>query len=110
MKVIYCKIGQPPKSLEIDGTLETMQELVGGYIETYPYEYDPMIFVMNEEGKLQGLQPHRFIASGRDIIHGDFFVAAMGKNKDGDNDIVGLTEEQEKLVLATIETGRLCQK
>ena len=34
MKVIYCKIGQAPKILEIDGTLESMQSLVGGYIET----------------------------------------------------------------------------
>lgn len=107
MRVIYCRIGQTPKILEIDGELKTMQDLVGGYIETYPYEYEPMVFVMNEEGKLQGLQPHRIIASGRDIICGDFFVAAFGKNEDGDDDIIGLTEEQEKLVLATIETGRL---
>ena len=108
MKVIYCKIGQAPKILEIDGTLESMQSLVGGYIETYPYEYEPMVFVMNEEGKLRGLQPHRIIASGRDIICGDFFVAALGKNGDGEDDIVGLTEEQESIVLATIGSGRLC--
>lgn len=108
MKVIYCKIGQAPKILEIDGTLESMQSLVGGYIETYPYEYEPMVFVMNEEGKLRGLQPHRIIASGRDIICRDFFVAAFGKNGDGEDDIVGLTEEQESIVLATIGSGRLC--
>lgn len=108
MKVIYCKIGQAPKILEIDGTLESMQSLVGGYIETCPYEYEPMVFVMNEEGKLRGLQPHRIIASGRDIICGDFFVAAFGKNEDEEDDIVGLTEEQEAIVLATIGAGRLC--
>lgn len=108
MKVIYCKIGQAPKILEINGTLESMQSLVGGYIETYPYEYEPMVFVMNEEGKLRGLQPHRIIASGRDIICGDFFVAAFGKNGDEEDDIVGLTEEQESIVLATIGSGRLC--
>lgn len=108
MKVIYCKIGQAPKILEIDGTLESMQSLVGGYIETYPYEYEPIIFVMNEEGKLRGLQPHRIIASGRDIICEDFFVAAFGKNGDGEDDIVGLTEDQESIVLATIGAGRLC--
>ena len=108
MKVIYCKVGQAPKILEIDGTLESMQSLVGGYIETYPYEYEPMVFVMNEEGKLRGLQPHRIIASGRDIICVDFFVAAFGKNGDGEDDIVGLTEDQEDIVLATIGSGRLC--
>ena len=108
MKVIYCKIGQTPKILEIDGTLESMQSLVGGYIETYPYEYEPMVFVMNEEGKLRGLQPHRIIATGRDIICGDFFLAAFGKNGDGEDDIVGLTEEQEAIVHATIGSGRLC--
>lgn len=108
MKVIYCKVGQAPKILEIDGTLESMQSLVGGDIETYPYEYEPMVFVMNEEGKLRGLQPHRIIASGRDIICGDFFVAAFGKNEDEEDDIVGLTEDQEDIVLATIGSGRLC--
>ena len=63
---------------------------------------------MNEEGKLRGLQPHRIIASGRDIICGDFFVAAFGKNEDEEDDIVGLTEEQGAIVLATIGAGRLC--
>ena len=107
MKVIYCKIGQAPKILEIDGTLESMQSLVGGYIETFPYEYSPMALVMNEEGKLQKLPPHRFIANGRDIICGDFFVAAFGKNEDGEDDIVGLADEQVALVMRTIEIGRL---
>ncbi len=108
MRIVYCRIGQGPKILEIDGALKTMQDLVGRNIETYPYEFPPMVFVMNEEGKLQGLQPHRIIASGRDIICGDFFVAAFGKNEDGDDDIVGLTKKQEELVLTTIDMGRLC--
>lgn len=106
MKVIYCKVGQDPSLIEIDGSLESMQELVGGRIETFPYEYSPMVLVMNEEGKLQNLPPHRFIANGRDIICGDFFVAAFGKNEDGEDDIVGLTDEQVDLAMRTIETGR----
>ena len=34
IKVVYCKFGEKPKILEIDRTLEEMQRLVGGHIET----------------------------------------------------------------------------
>ena len=82
MRVVYCKAGQSTKILEIEPDLKMMQGLVGGNIETYPYEIAPMVFVMNEEAKLQHARPNRFIAHGRDMICGDFFVAALGKNKD----------------------------
>ena len=107
MRVVYCKAGQSTKILEIEPDLKMMQGLVGGNIETYPYEIAPMVFVMNEEAKLQHARPNRFIAHGRDMICGDFFVAALGKNEDGEGDIIGLTEDQERLVMATVETGRI---
>ena len=36
MKVVYCKAGCDPAIKEIDGSLESMQSLVGGYIECAP--------------------------------------------------------------------------
>lgn len=107
IKVVYCKFGEKPKVLEIDRTLEEMQRLVGGHIETYPYGYAPMVFVVNEEGKNLGLTPHRLIAHGRDVICGDFFVAAIGMSEEGCLDIVGLTDEQIHSVLVTVDNGRL---
>ena len=101
MRVISCKAGMPAMPIDIDGTLESMQELVGGYIETVRYDYEGIknvIYVVNEEGK---------VYQGRDLICGDFFVAAFGINEDGEQDIVGLNERQEEFVMNTIGFGRL---
>ena len=39
MKVLFIQPLKTPKTVEIDGTLESMQKLVGGYIEAiYPFE------------------------------------------------------------------------
>ena len=89
MKVVYVPVGKEPEIKEIDGTLEAMQELVGGNIETVPYE--------NIRGMIFG---------GRDFIAGDFFVAAVGPNEDGDMDIIGLNDRQEEFVMKTIGFGR----
>lgn len=43
-----------PKVIEIDGSLESMQKIVGGYIETFPLD-GPILIVLNEEGKLMNL-------------------------------------------------------
>ena len=47
MLVLLVKPGQAPEPLELDGTLESMQKLVGGYIQAiYPWE-DPVALVCN---------------------------------------------------------------
>lgn len=84
MKVVYVPVGKEPEIKEIDGTLEAMQELVGGNIETVPYEnIRGMVCVLNEKGKIDGMDPNRLIFGGRDFIAGDFFVAAVGRMKTG---------------------------
>lgn len=110
MRVISCKVGMPAMPIDIDGTLESMQELVGGYIETVRYDYEGIknvIYVVNEEGKVMDMKPNKLIYQGRDLIFGDFFVAAFGINEDGEQDIVGLNERQEEFVMNTIGFGRL---
>lgn len=116
MRVISCKAGMPAMPIDIDGTLESMQELVGGYIETVRYDYEGIknvIYVVNEEGKVMDkgkvmdMKPNKLIYQGRDLICGDFFVAAFGINEDGEQDIVGLNERQEEFVMNTIGFGRL---
>lgn len=107
MKVVYVPVGKEPEIKEIDGTLEAMQELVGGNIETVPYEnIRGMVCVLNEKGKIDGMDPNRLIFGGRDFIAGDFFVAAVGPNEDGDMDIIGLNDRQEEFVMKTIDFGR----
>lgn len=108
MKVVYVPVGKDPEIKEIDGTLEAMQELVGGNIETVPYEnIRGMVCVLNEKGKIDGMDSNRLIFGGRDFIAGDFFVAAIGPNEDGDMDITGLNDRQTDFVMKTINFGRI---
>lgn len=82
ISVLYVQAGKYPEVIEIEDNLESMQKLVGGYIEEYmPFE-DEVAIVCNEEGKINGLQPNRAIYGemndGKkeviDIVFGDFFV------------------------------------
>lgn len=78
LKVLYIEPMKTPQIVEIDGDLESMQNLVGGYIEEYmPFE-DEVAIVCNDEGKINGLEPNRgiFDKEGelQDIICGPFFI------------------------------------
>ncbi len=79
MKIIVVKPFQNPKVMEIEHTLEAMQKIVGGYIEAvYPFDDPDVALVCNEEGKLEGLTPNRFLLNRNngvcDFICGDFFL------------------------------------
>ena len=80
--------------MDIDGSLETMQSLVNGYIEII-YIDDGVALVCNEEGKINGSRPNRFAfdRDGRiiDIIYGDFFVIGAPSDSDG---FASLSDEQ----------------
>ena len=61
ISVLLVEPNKYPKMIEIDDTLEAMQEVVGGDIEEYmPFE-DEVAIVCHEEGKLIGLPPNRAI-------------------------------------------------
>lgn len=68
IKVLLVEPNKYPKMVEIDDTLEAMQELVEGDIEEYmPYE-DDVAIVCNEEGKMNGLALNRAIYTEPEII------------------------------------------
>lgn len=87
---IKCLLVNPyqlPKEIEINNDLETLQQYVGGYIETI--QYNDVIIICNDEGKLNYMQPNRAI--GSDIIFGPFLVVG----DDFENaDFKSLTERQ----------------
>ena len=59
ISVLLVEPNKYPKMIEIDDTLEAMQEVVGGDIEEYmPFE-DEVAVICNEEGKVNGLTPNR---------------------------------------------------
>ncbi len=94
-KVLLVEPEKKPRVVEIDDTLEALQELVGGYIEAiYPFE-DEVALICNEEGKITGLPLNRALYSDEgemyEIIAGNFFI--IGAPEDSE-DFTSLTEEQ----------------
>ena len=63
ISVLLVEPNKYPKIIEIDDTLEAMQEVVGGDIEEYmPFE-DEVAIICNEEGKMLGETLNRAIYS-----------------------------------------------
>ena len=59
MRVLVVEPERRPELREIDGSLESMQKIVGGLIQPiYPFN-DPVALVCNDEGKLMNLPMNR---------------------------------------------------
>lgn len=71
IKVLYKRVGREPEVVEMENTLQSMQSMVGGFIEVIPY--DDHELVCNEEGKIMGLYPN--VGFDYDVINGNFFIA-----------------------------------
>lgn len=53
IRIVYCPLDEPPVISWVDNTLEAMQKLVGGYIETATV--GKYVLVCNEDGRLLGM-------------------------------------------------------
>lgn len=77
--MLLVEPGKYPKPIEIEDTLEAMQEVVGGDIEEYMPFDDEVAIICNEEGKMNGSELNRAVYSKDkqilDVIAGKFFVA-----------------------------------
>lgn len=88
MKILKIEPLQPPVFLDIDGSLSSMQSLVGGTIQIlYPFIEDPDIaLVCNDEGKLLRLLPNRSLMDENgqiyDIVCGTFFLCGAPADSD----------------------------
>ena len=97
IQILMIEPGKYPKTMEINDSLESMQSLVGGYIEEYcPFD-DDVAIVCNDEGKINGLPLNRAIYDSQtnellDIIAGNFFL--VGTPTDSDS-FQSLTQEQQ---------------
>lgn len=60
LRVIILHPKQAPEVKEVPNALESLQSIVGGYIESVRLKADGFKYVVlvNEEGKLKGLQPN----------------------------------------------------
>ena len=78
MDVLIVEPEKAPRMANITGDLNSLQQVVGGYIEAvYPYD-DPVAIVCHEEGKLIGLPLNRKLED-YDIIAGTFIVCGLGE-------------------------------
>ena len=78
MTVLYIQVGKKPQVIEIKHTLKEMQRLVGGIISAYSPFDDGSVIILNDTGKIDGLEFNRVIYDENgeieDIIAGDFFI------------------------------------
>ena len=80
MNVLMVEPGKAPYETQIGDDLQSMQALVGGYIQAvYPYE-EPVALIANESGKLDGLPLNRALRDSDgdiyDIVAGNFFTSS----------------------------------
>ena len=85
--MLLVKPKKKPEVMEIEDTLESLQKMVGGYIEVvYPFD-DPVGLIVNEEGKILKLPPDRALkdCNGKiyDIIFGDFLITGLTEENFG---------------------------
>ena len=73
MRAIYKAPGKDPQRVEIGNELGVLQQIVGGYIETVRISGNG-ILVMNEEGKLRGLEPNFYLGAIGDTIVGPVLI------------------------------------
>jgi len=92
IRVLRVEPMEKPRLVEIDHTLERLQELVGGVMQAlYPWD-DPIAIVCDDEGKLDGSLPNRAlvddVGNPYDIICGSFFICGVGKE-----DFISISDE-----------------
>lgn len=96
MTILLIEPEKNPRPAEIDGSLKSMQEIVGGMIEViYPFE-DPIALICNDDGKLLNLPLNRALRDGEtgsvyEIIAGTFFLCGAPA---GEEEFASLTDDQ----------------
>ncbi|MDT0149994.1 DUF3846 domain-containing protein [Priestia aryabhattai] len=100
IKGLLIKVGEKPETVEIDNTLQELQGIVGGYIETLFLKQDrSIVMILNEEGKLEGLEPN--IDFRNDVVVGNVIV--LGTDIEN-GEFRSLTEEEDLEVRVFLES------
>ena len=87
MKILKIEVGKAPYEKEIENSLLAMQAEVNGLIQPVEIGLN-CLAVVNEESKINGSQPNRWLGRS-DIICGDFFICG-----DGGENFCSLTDQQ----------------
>ena len=108
MRILVVEPGKKPEAKEIDGSLTSMQEIVGGTIEAiYPWA-DPVALICNDEGKLLGLPLNRTLADEDghvlDVVAGTFFLCGIPTDSDSFGSLSVSQLEKYRTAFACPET------
>ena len=69
MRVLVKNPGKDPQTMVITNNLHLLQQLVDGPIEVHTLT-DGLVMIVNEEGKLKGLEPNFYVDRLKDTILG----------------------------------------
>lgn len=105
MQVVIVEPEKKPVVQNIDDTLTSMQQIVGGTIQAvYPFE-EPVALICNDEGKLLNLPLNRALRDSNgaiyDIVAGTFILCAAPVDSDR---FECLTDEQVQIYLERFAT------
>ena len=87
IEVLYKVPHKKPKRIQIENTLENMQELVKGYLEIL--RYNDVFLIYNEERNRKKIEPN--IVLKNNIIFGSFFLVGDDSRN---ADFISLSERQ----------------
>lgn len=91
IRVLVVEPNKLPKEEIIPNRLQDKQKIVDGLIEyAYLEEDRDVVIICNEEGKINGSEPNRYI--GHEVLFGTFII--VGDNDTGEDR--SLTDEQIK--------------
>ena len=90
-RVIIKDPGQSPREFNIENNLETLQRIVGGYIEVVQLACG-IIAICDEEGKLKGEEPNYWLPNGDCLVGTIIFCSTKGE------EFSGLSEAQSTLI------------
>lgn len=90
MRVLIFRVQEKPEVIEISGDLQSMYEAIDGDAVQFVPVAGGLDLVCDEEGKLNGATPNRYVPELRDVICGPFFVTAT----DGEGEGRSLSDEE----------------
>ena len=69
MRILFKEPGKEPRTMVVPNELGVLQQLVDGYIEHIKLK-DGIGIIVNEEGKLNRMEPNFYLWKIQDMIHG----------------------------------------
>ena len=83
MKVLVIEPEKAPYAKDIEGTLESLQQEISGYVQAvYPFE-DPVALLCDDDGKLKNKTPNRALRDDQgnpyDILVGTVLIVGLGE-------------------------------